>query len=78
MWMVQYTHLFGVNAEKDENLKSYIEPFDGLIMWTWEEKDVYLIPEKFEILSSRPTENALCSAAIYTTSASISRPPAKQ
>ena len=28
----------------------YIEPFDGITMWTWKESDVHLIPEKFEIL----------------------------
>ena len=49
MWMVLYTHEFGVDPEKDEDFKRYIEPFDGIIMWTWEEKDVPLIPEKFEI-----------------------------
>lgn len=49
MWMVLYTHEFGVDPEKDEDFKRYIEPFDGIIMWTWCEKDVPLIPEKYEI-----------------------------
>lgn len=49
MWMVLYTHEFGLNPEKDEDFKRYIEPFDGIIMWTWRERDVPLIPEKFEI-----------------------------
>ena len=26
-------------------------PFDGIIMWTWKESDVPLIPEKFEIFN---------------------------
>ena len=49
MWMVLYTNEFGLDPEKDEDFKRYIEPFDGIIMWTWEEKDVPLIPEKYEI-----------------------------
>jgi len=52
MWMVLYTHEFGVDAEKDTIFKDYVEPFDGIIMWTWKESDVKLIPEKFEIFKS--------------------------
>ena len=29
MWMVLYTHEFGLDAEKDEDFKRYIAPFDG-------------------------------------------------
>lgn len=47
-WMVLYTREFGLDAAKDEDFMRYIEPFDGIIMWTWEEKDVPLIPEKWE------------------------------
>ena len=50
MWMVLYTHEYGLNPEKDERFKKFVEPFDGIIMWTWKECDVPLIPEKFEIL----------------------------
>ena len=50
MWMVLYTYEYGLDIEKDEKFKKFIEPFDGIIMWTWKECDVPLIPEKFEIL----------------------------
>ena len=53
MWMVQYTYLFGEDEKQDEIFAKYIEPFDGLIMWTWEEKDVPKIPEKFEIFKKQ-------------------------
>lgn len=49
MWMVLYTWEFGADKEKDEDFKKYLEPFDGIIMWTQKESDVPLIPEKFEI-----------------------------
>lgn len=49
MWMVLYTHEFGLDAETDADFQKYIDPFDGIIMWTWKERDVCLIPEKFEI-----------------------------
>ena len=50
MWMVLYTHEFGQNPEEDEKVKRIIEPFDGVIMWNWWEKNVPQIPAKFEIL----------------------------
>ncbi len=49
MWMVLYTHEFGLDPEADERLKKCIEPFDGVIMWTWKECDVPLVPEKYEV-----------------------------
>ena len=49
MWMVLYTFEFGINGKEDNNFTEYIKPFDGIIMWTWKECDVPLIPEKFEI-----------------------------
>ncbi len=49
MWMVLYTHEFGTDEAEDNTFMKYIEPFDGVIMWTWKESDVPLIPEKFEI-----------------------------
>lgn len=49
MWMVLYTEEFGLDAENDADLQKFIDPFDGIIMWTWKERDVPLIPEKFEI-----------------------------
>ena len=39
---------FGVDAENDADLQKFIDPFDGIIMWTWKESDVPLIPEKYE------------------------------
>ena len=55
MWMVLYTHEFGLDPNDpaseryDEELfKHYVKPFDGIIMWTWAEKDVPLIPAKYE------------------------------
>lgn len=48
MWMVIYTKEFGLNQEDDNLFREWLSPFDGGIMWTWEEKDVPLIPEKFE------------------------------
>ncbi len=57
MWMVLYTQEFGLDAEKDEEFKRYIEPFDGIIMWTWKESDVPLIPEKYEIFKKLTPNN---------------------
>lgn len=51
-WMVLYTYQFGLDKEEDEEFQAYIEASDGIIMWTWEEKDVPLIPEKFEIFKT--------------------------
>ena len=53
MWMVLYTHEFGevINDYKqyNEQFKPYIEPFDGVIMWTWwEDRGVPVIPQKWE------------------------------
>ena len=55
MWMVLYTHEFALDpndpASKpydEEAFPAYVEPFDGIIMWTWCEKDIDSIPEKFE------------------------------
>ncbi|NLD87177.1 MAG: hypothetical protein GX633_02830 [Clostridiales bacterium] len=57
MWMVLYTREFGLDKSKDDDFCRYIEPFDGIIMWTWEEKDVPLIPEKFEIFKRMTPNN---------------------
>lgn len=48
-WMVLYTFQFGNSIEDDIAFQPYMDVFDGIIMWTWEEKDVPLIPEKFEL-----------------------------
>jgi hypothetical protein len=57
MWMVLYTQEFGLDRKKDEDFKRYIEPFDGIIMWTWKESDVVLIDEKFEIFKELTPNN---------------------
>ena len=49
MWMVLYSKEFGLGKAEDDSFKPYIEPFDGIIMWIWEESDVPLFPEKFEL-----------------------------
>lgn len=49
-WMVVYTINFGKDPAADEEFAKYMSDYDGVIMWTWEEKDVPLIPEKFEML----------------------------
>ena len=55
MWMVLYTHEFALDPNdpasapyNEELFKDYVKPFDGIIMWTWAEKDVPLIPAKYE------------------------------
>ena len=48
MWMVLYTWEFGDSEEKDAEFVKYTLPFDGIIMWTWKESDVKLIPKKYE------------------------------
>lgn len=57
MWMVLYTQEFGIDPEKDKDFMRYIEPFDGIIMWTWCERDVPLIPGKFEIFKKLTPNN---------------------
>ena len=48
MWMVLYTWEFGEKEAADPEFTKYIDPFDGVIMWTWKESEVPLIPEKYE------------------------------
>ncbi|MBE6596277.1 MAG: hypothetical protein E7641_01280 [Ruminococcaceae bacterium] len=50
VWMVLYTNQFGKDEKDDADFQPYMDAFDGIIMWTWKERDVPLIPEKFEIL----------------------------
>lgn len=49
MWMVLYTREFGLDAAADAEFRPYIDPFDGIIMWTWEERDIALFEEKYRI-----------------------------
>ena len=66
MWMVLYTMEFGLDAAKDEDFKNYIAPFDGIIMWTWKECDVPLIPEKYEIFKKlTPTQRRMFGCYLW-------------
>ena len=56
-WMVLYTRLFGVDAQDDKDFQPYMDAFDGIIMWTWEECNIPLIPEKFEIFKRLTPHN---------------------
>ncbi len=57
MWMVLYTHEFGVDAAADAVFQPYIDPFDGIIMWNWWEKNDHEIPDKFEIFKKMTPNN---------------------
>jgi len=57
MWMVLYTHEFGFDKAKDEAFKCYIEPFDGIILWTWKEADIIYFNEKFDIFKKLTPHN---------------------
>lgn len=66
MWMVLYTSEFGVDPQQDADFTRYIEPFDGIIMWTWKESDVPLIPEKFEIFKQlTPNQRRMFGCYLY-------------
>ena len=56
MWMSIDTRHFGQDRRQDNDFMRYIDPFDGVIMWTGEERDVALIPEKFEIFKRMTRE----------------------
>lgn len=47
MWMVLYTHEFGVDEAQDQAFQPYIDAFDGVIMWTWEERRLDRFEEKY-------------------------------
>lgn len=66
MWMVLYTFEFGLDPEKDKDFQRYIDPFDGVIMWTWAESDVSLIPEKFELFKKMtPNQRRMFGCYLY-------------
>ncbi|MBQ4517589.1 MAG: hypothetical protein II997_03275 [Clostridia bacterium] len=56
-WMILYTNEFGIKPEVDEVFQPFMDQMDGIIMWTWEEKDVPLIPEKFELFKKMTPHN---------------------
>lgn len=65
-WMVLYTYQFGVNEEEDKEFQPYMDEFDGVIMWTWRECDVPLIPEKFEIFKKiTPNTRRMVGCYLY-------------
>ena len=66
MWMVFYTQEFGLNAADDEEFRQFLDPFDGIIMWTWKEKDVPLIPEKYEVFKKlTPNSRRMFGCYLY-------------
>lgn len=67
MWMVLYTHEFGLDEDKDKAFQRYIDPFDGIIMWTWwSERDVPLIPEKYKIFKKlTPNKRRMFGCYLY-------------
>ena len=65
-WMVLYTHEFGLDPQRDEYLQPFLDVVDGVIMWTWKEKDVNLIPEKFEIFKKlTPNTRRMVGCYLY-------------
>ena len=73
VWMVLYTNQFGKDAEADAKFQPYMDAFDGVIMWTWEEKDAKLIPEKFEIFKKQ-TPNTRRMFGLYLWNFGESKP----
>lgn len=65
-WMVLYTFQFGKSEQEDKEFQPYMDEFDGIIMWTWNESDVYLIPEKFEIFKRQtPKTRRMVGCYLY-------------
>lgn len=63
-WMVLYTFQFGIDESEDKEFQPYMDEFDGVIMWTWKESDIPLIPEKFELFK-KYTPNTRRMAGCY-------------
>lgn len=72
-WMVLYTRLFGVDEQDDRDFQPYMDAFDGIIMWTWEERNIPLIPEKFEIFKKQ-TPNTRRMFGLYLWNFGESKP----
>ena len=65
-WMVLYTFQFGIDEKEDAEFQPYMDAFDGIIMWTWKESDVPLIPEKFEIFKKQtPDTRRMVGCYLY-------------
>ena len=53
MWMVLYIDEFGVNEEEDKQFWPYIEPFDGIMLWTMGESNLWKFEERFKIYKEK-------------------------
>ena len=51
MWMVLYTHEFGVDEQAEKEFAPYFEPFDGIIMWTWSDRLLDEFEDKYKMFS---------------------------
>ena len=57
VWMVLYTHEFGIDEKVDAEFAEILKLFDGIIMWNWYESRYKEIPEKFEIFKKLTPNN---------------------
>ena len=53
MWMVLYTCEFGVDEEKDNEFWPCIEPFDGIMLWTMGESNLWKFEDRFKIYKEK-------------------------
>lgn len=66
MWMVLYTREFGLDPAADAEFLPYIDPFDGIILWTWEEKDLVLFEEKYKRFKEMtPSKRRMIGCYLY-------------
>ncbi|MEA4823774.1 MAG: hypothetical protein VB111_06660 [Clostridiaceae bacterium] len=66
MWMVLYTREFGIDAKEDAAFRPYLEPFDGIILWTWEEKDIVLFEDKYKLFKEMtPNKRRMFGCYLY-------------
>lgn len=49
LWMVLYIDEFGVDEEKDKEFWPYVEPFDGITLWTMGESNLHKFEERYKI-----------------------------
>jgi hypothetical protein len=53
MWMVLYLDEFGVDEEKEKDFWPYIEPFDGIMLWTMGESNLWKFEERYKIYKEK-------------------------
>ena len=53
MWMVLYVTEFGEDENQDKEFWPYTEPFDGIMLWTMGESNLYQFEEKFKIYKEK-------------------------